>query len=128
MTRVGFDAQTGKLLTGWDHVVQSLGKCLRLRVGSRPFRRHHGSYVPLIQDENANTETIFRLYVSIAKAVNDPDCGEPGFNLRTIELARGGRDGRFVFILAGDYFPRGHLGDFSIRQAAAATIPLEVLS
>lgn len=121
--RTGIDARTGEVLTGWDHCAQSIGKCLTTRFNSRVLRRHIGSDVPDIQDDNADPRTIFRLYVAVATALNDPDGGEPGFNLRTIDLVRGGRDGRFVFLLDGEYFPRGHLGDFSTREDRSLSIP-----
>lgn len=114
--RTGIDASTGAVLTGWDHCAQSIGKCITTRFGSRVFRRHLGSNVPLLQDQNADADTIFQVYRAIAEALNDPDGGEPGFNLKTIELVEKGRAGRFAFLLTGDYFPRGHLGDFSIRE------------
>ncbi|MAA97777.1 MAG: baseplate assembly protein [Stappia sp.] len=120
--RTGISATTGRVLTGWDHCVQSLAKILTTRFNSRVMRRDFGSRVPDLQDANANERTLLELYVAIAEAVEDPVNGEPGFRLRTIELAAGGRSGRFVFLLEGDYFPRGHLGDHSIREARVADI------
>ncbi len=119
--RAGVNARTGALLTGWDHCAQSIGKCLTTRVAARVMRRHIGAGVLELQDENADAGTIFRAYVAIASALADPDGGEPGFNLRTIELVEHGRSGRFMFLLTGDYFPRGHLGDFSIREDRATS-------
>ncbi|MDA4635876.1 hypothetical protein NZA98_33165 [Escherichia coli] len=114
--RAGIDATTGEVLTGWDHCVQSIRKCLTTRVNTRVMRRHLGNIVPQLQDQNADATTIFQVYISVADALNDPEGGEPGFNLRTIELVEYGRSGRFVFLLQGDYFPLGHIGDFSIRE------------
>lgn len=114
--RTGVNARTGEVLTGWDHCVQSIDRCLRTRFASRVMRRHLGSDVPDLQDANADPVTIFSLYRSIADALNDPDGGEPGFSLRTIEMVEFGRAGRFAFLLVGQWFPRGHLGDFSIRE------------
>ena len=110
-------------MTGWDHVVQSLGKLLTTRFNTRTMRRHLGSNVPELQDQNADPLTIFNLYVSIAEAINDPDNGEPGFNLKTIELVEAKRTGRFVFLMEGDYFPRGHLGDFSVFEQRTVNYP-----
>ena len=120
--RTGISATTGKVLTGWDHCVQSLAKILTTRFNSRVMRRDFGSRVPDLQDANANERTLLELYVAIAEAVEDPVNGEPAFRLRTIDLAAGGRSGRFVFILEGDFYPRGHLGDYSQRQSRVADL------
>lgn len=114
--RVGTDAQTGQLITGWDHCVQSMGKLLSTRFATRPARRHLGNDVPELQDANASTLTIFKAFASVADALGDPDGGEPGFALQSIEMAQYGRDGRFVFILDGIFYPRGHLGDYSVFE------------
>lgn len=126
--RTGIDARTGKVLTGWDHCVQSIGICLKTRIASRTMRRNLGSDVPELQDANADPATILRLYVSVAEALNDPYGGEPGFNLRSIDLVRSGRDGRFVLLLTGDYYPRGHLGDYSVREDRTVPYDQGVLS
>lgn len=122
MMRTGVDALTGKVLTGWDHCVQSIGICLTTRRASRILRRHLGSGVLELQDENADADTIFRAYIAIVDALSDPDGGEPGFNLRAIELVENGRSGRFVFLLTGDFYPRGHLGDFSAHEARSVSV------
>jgi uncharacterized protein len=121
--RTGVNAATGGMLTGWDHVVQSVGKALRTRFATRVMRRHLGSLVPEMQDQNADASTIFQLYASIASALNDPDNGDPGFNLRTIELVQAERTGRFVFLMEGDYYPLGHLGNFEAREQRSISYP-----
>lgn len=114
--RTGIDASTGKVLTGWEHCCQSISRCIRTRFASRVLRRYLGSLVPLLQDANADPLTIFRVFVAIADALNDPQGGEPGFSLTKVELVEYGRSGRFAFLLDGDWFPRGHLGDFTVRE------------
>jgi phage baseplate assembly protein W len=121
--RAGVNARTGEILTGWDHCVQSIGKCLSTRLATRALRRHLGSDVPRLQDANADALTIFDLYRTVAEALNDPDGGEPGFSLQTIEMVEVGRSGRFVFLLVGVWYPRGHLGDWSIRETVTTSWP-----
>lgn len=114
--RAGINAETGELIMGWDHCVQCIRKLIATRYASRPARRHLGSDVPELQDANASALNIFKTFAAVAQAINDPDGGEPGFALKTIEMAEYGRSGRFAFILDGIYYPRGHLGDYSVAE------------
>lgn len=122
--RVGINEWTGQRLTGWAHCQQSIRRCLRTRFRTREMRQHLGSRVPELQDDNASADTIFDFFVAIAEALSDPDGGEPGFRLVEIEIvASGARSGRFAFLLSGIFFPRGHLGDFSISELQSVTFP-----
>jgi hypothetical protein len=113
--RTGIDARTGQVLTGWPHCRQSIRACLTTRFRTRDMRFHIGSEVPQFQDANADIDTIFDFFVAIATALSDPDSGVPGFRLRDVEVLTGAaRSGRFGFLLNGVYFPRGHLGDYTI--------------
>lgn len=123
MMRSGVCATTGRLLYVWDHCLQSIRKCLTTRIGTRVLRRHYGSDVPPMQDQNADAGTIMQLYLAIVEALDDPDCGEPGFSLQKIDMVQYGRPGKFVFVLSGVWYPRGHLGDWSIHEAAETTWP-----
>lgn len=115
--RTGIDARTGQVLKGWPHCRQSIRACLRTRFRTREMRFHLGSEVPDFQDANSDIETIFDYFVAIAEALSDPDSGVPGYRLRDIEvIASGARNGRFGFLLSGVFFPRGHLGDYSIYE------------
>lgn len=114
--RAGFDEVTGRMLVGWPHCQQSIRMCLRKRIRTVEMRYHHGCEVPELQDGNTDADTIFDVFVAIAEALADPDGGEPGFRLQTIGVHVVGRTGRTVFLLSGIFFPRGHLGDFSIYE------------
>ena len=111
--RTGVNMETGAVLTGWAHCVQSIRTILTTRAGSRMWRRSFGASVIGLQDRNAHPRVLLELYRDVATALARD---EPGFRLETIDLVTAGRDGAFRFDLAGTYFPRGHLGDFSILE------------
>lgn len=119
--RAGMDAASGRLLTGWDHCVQSIGIVLTTRIGARIMRRAFGSAALELQDRNATPLRIMEIYVAIAAALKR---WEPGFRLRSVRLVRGGADGAFAFEIAGVFFPLGHLGDYATREDRRATIGL----
>lgn len=87
------------------------------------MRRHHGSEVPEFQDQNADPRTIFSFFVAIADAIADPDSGEPGYRVTSVDVAAAPRSGRFFFLIGGLYFPRGHLGDYSTFEERTASWP-----
>lgn len=43
---VGLDAKSGSVLTGWDHVLQSLSDIFTTGFGERIIREWYGSFVP----------------------------------------------------------------------------------
>jgi len=83
------------------------------------MRRAFGSAHLELQDRSASAINIMRVYASVAEALRK---WEPGFRLRTIRLTRGGPDGVFAFEMTGVFYPRGHLGDYSVKEDRAATI------
>jgi uncharacterized protein len=119
--RSGIDRQTGKLLTGWEHCVQSLGVILTTRVSTRVMRRAFGSAALDLQDRNATPRRIMEIYTAVAAAIR---AWEPGFRLKTVQLTRGGADGVFAFLITGTFYPRGHLGDYDTAEDRSTTIGL----
>ncbi len=117
--RVGLNRRTGEVLTGWDHCVQSIAFIIRTRVGSLIMLRAFGSLVPELQDQNATPRTIMQVYAAIAAALKE---WEPGFRLRKIQMTRWGADGVFAFVIEGVFFPRGHLGDYSVAEPKSAVL------
>lgn len=124
--RAGMDEATGRLVTGWDHVEMVIRRCLTTRPGSLVLRRRIGSALKALQDENMTGETVLSAYSAIAEALSpaNPNWGEPCFRLRKIEMIGIDRMGQMGLVLTGEYFPNGHLGDFSTRETGSTTIPV----
>jgi uncharacterized protein len=115
----GMNARTGKLLTGWPHVVQSLGVIFSTRIGERVMRRWFGSAVPGLLGENLTPATFLRFFSAIYAAV---ELYEPRFRIIKVTPLYAERDGRAGLQIDGEYRPRGHLGDFT--PAGAYTLYL----
>jgi phage baseplate assembly protein W len=121
--RIGVDRHTGKIITGWDHVVLSLLLIFSTRYHERVLRRWAGSFVPHLIGENATVPTIARFYWAMATGI---DLWEPGYRMQRARVgsrANGSnmtspeelRAGRLTTGLEGVYRPRGHLGDSSAQ-------------
>lgn len=127
--RTGIDENTGALLKGWPHCVQTMRKIFHARVNGQVHPgRHFGSGVPDIQDGNADRNTLMDLYIAMADALEDRHDGEPGFVLEFIEMVKGqanNRAGKFQFEFTGTFFPLGHIGDFSIQEKAQFLVPIK---
>jgi phage baseplate assembly protein W len=117
--RVGMDARSGKLMIGFPHVEQSLGKIFSTPYHTRILRQWSGSYVPKVLGRNLQPSTFTAFYWAMAAAV---DLWEPCARINRV-ATRSRADGREMttpeeirrggIIFAHDYtfMPRGHLGD-----------------
>jgi phage baseplate assembly protein W len=117
--RIGMDRQTGKVMTGWDHVIQSMQVIFSTRYHERVLRRWCGSFVPHMIGENATEATICRFYWAIATSI---DLWEPNYRIQRVRVgsrADGSvltspeelRTGHLTTSMDGVYRPRGHLGN-----------------
>ena len=109
--RTGIDRRTGKVLTDWEHCAQSIMTIVTTAVGSRTLARRFGSDAPGLQDRPQTPSAIMAHFMAIAEALRK---WEPGFRLRQVKATRLGPDGVAGFALSGDFYPHGHLGDWSI--------------
>lgn len=117
--RTGIDDRTGQILTGWDHCVQSIRLILTTRVGALVMRRDFGGGLVELQDRNPSPRVMMEAFVRIATAIRQ---WEPGFRLQQIAMTRSGPDGIYVLDMVGIFYPRGHLGDYSVSETRSAAI------
>lgn len=119
----GVNASTGAPLSDWEHVEQSIGKILTTPLGSRVMRRDFGSDLYDLIDAKMVQRNVLALYVATAVAISR---WEPRFVLTHAGVDRLGPDGVISLVLRGTYFPRGHLGDYSIAEDAVSRVVLGV--
>lgn len=116
----GLDKRTGKVLSDWPHCAQSLRTLIRTRWGERQQRYRLGGEDGTLLDRPGSPIEIMRYFNTVYEAiaprlVNGFQYGEPRFDLARI-IPRGNESGQFTFSLVGLYYPRGHLGDFSVFE------------
>ena len=122
--RTGLDSRTGRVLTDWEHCAQSIMTIVTTAIGSRTLARSFGSGAPGLLDRPQTAPAIMAHFMAIAEALRK---WEPGFRLRQVKATRLGPDGVAGFALSGDFYPRGHLGDYSLvvpmRSLSASVSP-----
>ena len=94
----GMNAQTGKHLSGVEHLNQSIADILTTPLGSRVMRRDYGSIIPRLVDAPVNTATQLRLYAASAHAIAK---WEPKVTLKRVVLAQG-ETGAFELTIYGE--------------------------
>lgn len=117
--RTGVDRNTGELLTGWAECAQSIAVIMTTAIGALVLARAFGSDCPMLQDRPMTAASIMDHYVAIAEALRK---WEPGFRLRRVNVREAGADGYLALEIAGDFYPRGHLGDYSIVETGHSLV------
>lgn len=116
---VGIDRHTGKVLTGWAHVMQSIEVLLTTPYFERVMRPYVGSFGIRLFGELANRRTAQRFRWTVATALL---LFEPRFHPTRIDQIDLDRTGETVWIIEGDYRPRGHLGDTTSAGSRTLTL------
>ena len=93
----GMDRHTGKPLSGWAHVAQSIGVILTTFVGERVMRRDFGSDVPAALFKPTDDHNLILTFGAVAEAIEE---WEPRFTLTHL-AASGGADGHVNLRLDG---------------------------
>ena len=111
---IGIDAVTGSLVTGWEHVIQSLRDIFDTRFGSRVMREWYGSFVPNLLGRLITPQEVTPFFTAITSAVEQ---WEPRFRVTQVQVVKVTRDGQLHVFLDGEYRPRAVYGDFTVEGA-----------
>lgn len=113
MSAVGVNRNTGDVLTGWRHLQQSIIDIITTRKGTRVMRRDYGSDIPGLIDRPQGRDTVLEFTLALGEALGQ---WEPRFRLTRVAIADAGPDGVLTIYIRGEYYPRGHLGDFTVVE------------
>lgn len=99
----GMSADTGRSLSGIEHVRQSVSDILSTPLGSRVMRRDYGSRLPFLVDAPMNRSTLLQIYTATAEALHR---WEPRIRVRRVS-ASVAEAGRVALRIEGEYLPDG---------------------
>ena len=99
----GTNQQTGKALSGVEHLRQSIQDILSCPLGSRVMLRDYGSRLFELVDAPLNRSTLIELYVATIDALQK---WEPRLAIARV-FASAVSDGRVTLELEGVYLPTG---------------------
>lgn len=117
----GVNASAGTVLTDWAHVRQSITTILTTPLGSRVMRRDFGSNLFDLIDARMVQKNVLAVYSASALAIAR---WEPRFRVTGVNVDELSAVGRLVLNIFGTYYPRGHLGDYSIAEDGAVRVAL----
>ncbi|MBB5576381.1 MULTISPECIES: GPW/gp25 family protein [Rhizobium] len=115
----GVSAASGKQLSNWGHVEQSIRKILTTPKGSRVMRRTFGSDLLDLIDAKMTRRTILAVYAAAATAILE---WEPRYRMTAGRVTRADADGSIMLEIFGTYYPRGHRGDYSVSESASVRV------
>lgn len=113
----GIDRSTGRLLTGWAHVEQSIEVIVSTLIGSRVMRRTFGCPGLGLLGRNLTSSTVMKFCAALAIAIMrwEPRFRPTYFGVdarrTTVE---GMAQGRIGLTIEGDYIPGALAGDFTV--------------
>jgi len=99
----GSDSNTGRALSGLDHLRQSIRDILTTPIGTRVMRREYGSRLYELVDAPLNESTTIEIYAATAEALAK---WEPRFKMTRVR-ASSAAPGKITIDLQGEYVPTG---------------------
>jgi phage baseplate assembly protein W len=122
LSSTGISQETGQPLRDFDHVRQSIDTILRTPIGSRVMRREFGSELFDLIDRPMTDRVILAVYAAIVIAIAR---WEPRFAVTGCRVFIADESGVISLGIAGTYYPRGHLGDYSVFEPSNFDISLD---
>lgn len=99
----GMDANTGKVISGRTHLLQSIRDILTTPIGSRVMRRDYGSKLFSLVDKPMNESTRMDMVSATADALEK---WEPRFQLTNVSFSVSS-SGQITADVTGNYLPDG---------------------
>lgn len=100
----GINKNTGKSLSGMEHLRQSIIDILTTPLGTRVMRRQYGSKLFEYIDAPLNSQTLLFCYAAIAEAL---DKWEPRLKVQRIQATSITENGTVNLKITGLYLPDG---------------------
>lgn len=114
LNMTGMNLNTGRELSGIEHLAQSVADILTTPIGSRIQRRDYGSMLFDLIDQPLNGSTRLLLFAATALAIAR---WEPRIRLRRVGIT-GGADGAVSLSLEGD------LADLTANSHVLLSVPI----
>ncbi len=105
------DRVTGKRLTGWPLVLQSIIMILTTPIGSRVERRDFGSELPDLVDRPLTPAVVAAIYAATVNAIVR---WEPRFKITGVLISAPNEKGSLGLIIQGDYLGQVVQGQVSL--------------
>lgn len=121
----GMSNETGAVLDGWDHVVQSVHDIFTKPFFEQRMRPYVGSHVIRLLGETINEQTLMRIKWAIMLAI---DLFEPRLTPKNIDLLDFDRTGASSWVIQVIYRPRALEGDFTPSGVRTLIFSPDVIS
>ena len=115
--RTGIDGRTGKLLTGFAHLVQSLQIIWQTPLATVPMLLDFGSDLRGALSEDLTPALALQIYTDL---VASAERHEPEYRLDELQFVRMSEGGQLALRHGGLYYPEGRFGNYSIAQPMRA--------
>ncbi|USQ97244.1 GPW/gp25 family protein [Caulobacter sp. RL271] len=116
---MGLNRDTGRILSGWPHVVQSLGIVWSTRLNEREMRPWFGSELAGELGKPLTPAVALRVSQLVTVAI---ELWEPRFGVKRAAFTKIGAGGNLVLRIDGEYRPNGHLGDLTPEGVRTVTL------